>query len=131
MKPFRETLGKLRQGACEEELTAALAEVVQAVRDTNKAGSLTLKINISPTKGLALELDDSISMNVPKLAQPSTMLFPTVEGNLQENNPLQRSFDLTVVQDGGAKQLNTVATPGSQPLQTVETPPAAGTGTGT
>jgi hypothetical protein len=120
MKPFRETLSKLRQGACEEELTAALAEVVHAVQNTNKAGSVTLKITVTPTKGLALELDDTISSNVPKLAQPSTLLFPTVEGNLQEQNPMQRSLDLTVVQDGGTKQLNTVGMGNKdQPLQTV------------
>lgn len=127
-KPFRDTLAKLRQGECEEELTKALAAVVTAVQNTGKVGVVNLKITVSPTKGLALDIEDEVTTKVPKLAQPSTLLFPTVEGNLQVNNPMQKSLDLTVVQDGGTKQLNTVGMgrPGAEGLQTV-----GGSATGT
>lgn len=120
MKPFRDTLAKLRQGECEEELTQALAKVVAAVQSTGKAGKIKLTITVKPTKSLALEIDDDVTVDVPTLAHPSTLLFPTIEGNLQEQNPMQRALDLTVVNDGGTKQLNTVSlTGGDTTLQTV------------
>lgn len=127
-KPFHQFLGDVRAGELNEELTERLNELVNAVRDTSKAGSLTLKIKLIPTKGLAIEIEDDISMNVPKLSQPTTLLFPTTEGNLQVQNPMQKSLDLTVVNDGGVKQLNTVGFGAPAALQEV---PGASTATGT
>lgn len=116
MKPFVETLNKLRQGAAAEELTEALHKVVQAVQNTGKAGSVTLKIKVSPTKGLALDLEDDITANAPTLAKPSTLLFPTTEGNLQEQNPLQRPLDLQVVAQPQAAAPVVLGTVNQQPV---------------
>lgn len=130
-KPFHQLLGDFRAGELNEELTAKMTELVNAVRETNKAGSLTLKIKLIPTKGLALEIEDDVSIQKPQLSKPSTLLFPTVEGNLQVTNPMQKSLDLTVVQDGGTMQLNTVGLAAAgQPLAVApgSVPPAA-TGT--
>lgn len=107
-KQFHQLLSDVRAGALNEELTAKLTELVQAVQSTNKAGSLTLKIKLIPTRGLALEIEDDVSVNKPMLSKPSTLMFPTVDGNLQMQNPMQKSLDLTVVSDGGVKQLTTV-----------------------
>jgi hypothetical protein len=107
-KPFHQFLGDVRAGELNEELTAKLTELVTAVQNTGKAGSITLRITITPTKSLAVEIDDDVSVKLPKLAKPTTLLFPTVEGNLQVQNPLQKTLDLKVVDDGGVKQLNTV-----------------------
>lgn len=131
-KPFHQLLGDIRAGELNDELTAKMTELVAAVQNTNKAGSLTLKIKLTPTKGLALEIEDDVSINKPTLSKPSTLLFPTVEGNLQTNNPLQKSLDLKVVQDGGATQFNSVGM--GQPQNLVSVPGASNTqpaGTGT
>lgn len=98
MKPFDHTLRDIRGGALLEDLTASLAELLGAIQTTDKGGSLTLRLTIKPTKGLALEIEDDISLKKPELAKPSTLLFPTVDGNLQLQNPMQKSLDLTVVQ---------------------------------
>lgn len=117
-KQFHQFLGDIRAGELNEELTAKLKELVTAVQSTGKAGSLSLKIKIVPTKGLAVEIEDDVSLSKPVLSKPTTLLFPTVEGNLQVNNPLQKNLDLTVVQDGGTTQLTTVGMGNGAPLAT-------------
>lgn len=134
-KQFHQVLGDIRAGELNDELTAALTELVTAVQNTGKAGSLTLKIKLKPTKGLAFEIEDDLSTNVPMLDKPATILFPTVEGNLVPYNPMQKQLDLRTVQDGAVTQLNAVDTskpatlatvPGAEQPQTI-TPIANGT----
>lgn len=134
-KQFHQVLGDIRAGELNEELTAGLTELVQAVQNTQKAGSLTLKIKITPTKGLAFEIDDEVVLKLPELAKPTTILFPTVEGNLVVQNPMQKQLPLQMVNDGGTMQLNAVQSgpttlakvPGAdEPVQPIN-PAATGT----
>lgn len=138
-KQFYQVLGDLRAGELNEELTAKMTELVAAVQNTNKAGALTLTITLSPTKGLAIEIDAEVKLKKPELAKPTTLMYPTVDGNLQMQNPMQKSLDLTIVQDGGVKQFNSVGlgqpttlavAPGAvQPIAAEPTAPTAPTGT--
>lgn len=45
--PFNQNLVHLNKGTLNDELTEHLAELVKAVRETGKAGSLTLTLKIS------------------------------------------------------------------------------------
>ena len=44
MKPITDTLRSLRSGVLVDEATDALAELVNAVMETGKAGELTIKL---------------------------------------------------------------------------------------
>lgn len=105
-KHFYQFLGDVRAGELNDELTTKLALLVAAVQNTGKTGSLKLTIKITPTKSLAVEIDDEVDLKLPHLAKPSTILFPTVEGNLVVNNPMQRQLPLQVLQDGGTLSLH-------------------------
>lgn len=110
-KQFFQILGDVRAGELNEELTAKLTQLVNAVRNTGKKGRLTLTIDLIPTKGLAIEIEDDVKMKLPEMAKASTLMFPTVEGNLQLQNPMQKSLDLTIVSDGGVKSATALVDP--------------------
>jgi hypothetical protein len=123
VRPFREVLGNLRAGQLDEDLTVAMNELVRQVQLTDKGGSLTLTISLKPTKGLALEIEDTITVKAPQLSKPSTLLYPTTEGNLQVNNPMQKSLDLQVVHDAAPGALQKPA--GDTPAPLAQVPGAA------
>jgi molybdopterin converting factor small subunit len=96
-RPFFETLRELRGGATLEELTSALAELVQAVRASDKAGELILKLRVRPPrKGTAtyLTVEDIVTVKKPVMDRGDTVFFPTVEGGLSRQDPNQGRLDL-------------------------------------
>lgn len=97
IRPFTETLNNVRYGELNEELTAQWNALVNKVRDTGKTGSMTLKLKLLPGKGMAMEIDDDLKVDMPKPSKGTTLLFPTVEGNLQRADPNQKTLDLQQV----------------------------------
>ena len=97
IKPFSETMNAVRYGALLNELDAGWNELVNKVRDTDKSGSMTITFKLTPGKGAAMEIEDDVKFKIPKLAKGSTLMFPTVEGNLQRSDPNQRTLELRSV----------------------------------
>ena len=92
---FRHTLGMLRYGEMEKELTDALAECISRAQTSGKVTELTLKIKIKPRQNTGQYLiEDDITTKLPKRLKEETLLFGTPDGNLQREDPRQRSFDL-------------------------------------
>lgn len=89
--PFPEVLAQLRKGAAVDEFTAALAELVQAVTYTGKKGTLTLKLNVSPSKtdDSAVEVVDDLKVTVPKPPQKTSLFFADDSGSLTRHDPRQ------------------------------------------
>lgn len=99
-RPFFETLRELRAGATLDELTSALAELVSAVKATDKPGELTLKLKLRPPrKGNAtyITIEDSVLVKAPVMERGDTVFFPTVDGGLSRQDPNQGSLDLRPV----------------------------------
>src|SRR5882672_4541380 len=90
-RSFTQTLETLRHGELTGELDKHLRELVIACDGASKAGELTLKIK--PTKSGAMEIIDDFSVKMPKADRSTTIMFPTVEGNLQRNDPAQGELD--------------------------------------
>lgn len=90
-RPFSDTLRELRNGEALLDLAEHMQELVNAVADSGKTGSLTLTIEVKPFEkhSGALVLRDSIKTKLPKAEQRGTVLFSTPEGNLTRNNPRQ------------------------------------------
>ena len=93
MKPFTTTLAELRGGAANEEMSEAMSEVVEQVRLTGRAGTITMKIRVEPaSEGDVdrLKVSDEITVKAPKVAKKATFFFADPKNNLSRNDPLQQ-----------------------------------------
>jgi hypothetical protein len=121
-KPFNDTLVQLRFGELHEELTDAMNELVSTVDKTQKGGKLVLTLTLKPGKGGQIELVDDLKVTLPKQEKGSSIMFATPEGNLQREDPRQRSFEGIRSVDQEIKERRAAQT--EQPL----TPRAAAAG---
>lgn len=99
---FSDQLSALNKGALDVELTEAMADLVQQVRDTHKKGSISLTITVSMLNSSAddvMKLTPEIKLNVPKMAQPSAVFWSTADGDLLRNDPQQSGFEFTKIED--------------------------------
>lgn len=94
IRPIQETLARLREGRVYDLLGLELNKVVKAVRDTGKAGKVTLTIDVKPVKKIAgaLELTAEVNGKLPKLEASSDLMFPDEDGNLFVRPPNQRDI---------------------------------------
>lgn len=92
MRPITDVLRDMRKGRIVDEATEALTEVVKAVDATDKAGSITIKLTVKPSKGGGLEktLVASIKRDVPTPDLPDAVFFSNVDGGLVRDDPDQR-----------------------------------------
>lgn len=91
-RQFTDTLVHLRYGKTHDDLTEELNKLTAKVMETNKPGTLTLKLKLSPTKSGQVEIDDSVTCVLPKDQRGSTLFFATPENNLQREDPRQDSL---------------------------------------
>lgn len=92
----------LDRPATHEELTVKLHDLVQAVRDTGKKGSLTLKLTVSPFKNDpdVLEVHDDLKLVMPQHDRKPGIFYPDQDGNLTRNSPQMLDFGSLTVVDG-------------------------------
>lgn len=115
-KPINENIRNVRVENEEGDLISILdhagekfSEVINAVVSTNKAGSLTLKIDIKPSTAGALAVKGTVAIKKPKGLPPESLLWPTPEGNLMEEDPRQQKLELKqVAAPSAAADLKTV-----------------------
>lgn len=86
-----------------------LAELVNAVTSTGKAGSLTLKIDLKPSTAGALAVKGAVTIKKPQRLPREALLWPTPDGNLMAEDPKQTKLELRPVQEQKS-ELKTVAT---------------------
>jgi hypothetical protein len=86
---FSDVLREIRNGEALDNLSEKLNQLVKAVDETGKGGELTLKITLKPMKSGAIEICDDVKIKKPELPVGTSLFFPTVEGNLQRNDPRQ------------------------------------------
>jgi hypothetical protein len=85
-----------------------LAELVGAVVSTNKAGRLTLKIDMKPSTSGTLAVKADVSLVKPKGLPAEALLWPTPDGNLEGSDFHQKNLDLKPVQTEEFRQLKSV-----------------------
>lgn len=88
---------------------AKLAELITAIVATNKAGSLTMKIDIKPSTAGALAVKATVGIKKPKGLPPESLLWPTPEGNLMADDPRQTKLELKPVATEPVRELKTVS----------------------
>ncbi|MEE4493533.1 hypothetical protein [Streptomyces sp. BE230] len=92
VRPFASFLQEQSGGQLHDELSTKLHELIEAIRETGKAGSLSLKIDIKPiagTDGRTLTVTDTVAARLPKTERPKSIFFATDDGNLSRTDPRQ------------------------------------------
>jgi molybdopterin converting factor small subunit len=91
LKSFVDTLKILRAGEVIGDLTADLAQLVAAVRDTGGKGKLILTLTVKSLSGddMALMVVDEIKVTPPKRIVATTVLYATEDNELQRKDPRQ------------------------------------------
>lgn len=106
MKPIHDNLKAVR---IEDEETGDLmplldyagqkfSNLVKAVVDTNKVGTITLKITVKPSTAGALAVKPEVRTTMPKGLPAEALLWPTPDGNLVSEDPHQARLELRPVQ---------------------------------
>lgn len=96
IRPFADFLREQAKGQTHDEMSEGLRDLVQRVKDTGKAGSITLRINVEPLKGSggsALQVSDEIKLRLPEHDRQTSLFFSDRDGNLLRNDPNQLAFD--------------------------------------
>lgn len=91
----------LDRAATHEELTVKLHDLVQAVRDTGKKGTLTLMLTVSPFKNDhdVIEVHDKVKLVMPEHDRKPGIFYPDKDGNLTRNSPSMLDFGSLQVVD--------------------------------
>lgn len=115
-KPINENIRDVRVENNDGDLIPVLdhagdefAALIKAVVATGKAGAITMKIDIKPSTAGALAVKATVSTKVPKGLPPESLLWPTPEGNLLNEDPKQTKLDLKPVAAEPVRELKTVS----------------------
>lgn len=82
------------------------SQLVKAVVDTNKLGTITLKITVKPSTAGALAIKPEVRTTMPKGLPSEALLWPTPDGNLVSEDPRQTKLELRPVNQP-ARELKT------------------------
>lgn len=92
-QPFAEWMHEHRGGAFHGELSEKLAAVTAAVVDTQKGGSLTIKIKVKAT-GHQVAFTDTVSADVPEHDKELSLFFFDEEtGAVSKEDPRQLKIE--------------------------------------
>jgi hypothetical protein len=106
IRPFAAVLQELHRGSIHGELSELLHDLVAAVRDTGKKGTLTLKLDVKPIKPGqvdTLEVTAAVTANPPRADTPTTVFFTDQTGNLTREDP-DRANQLPLREIMGGRQ---------------------------
>lgn len=94
MKPITDVMREIRKGRIVDKASEMLADVVHAVDETGKAGSITIKLTVKPEKGGGSQKTISAKLTATKPEEdlPEAIFFSDTEGTLHRNDPDQREM---------------------------------------
>ena len=87
---FLAFLAAINKGRTVRELGEQLGQLVAAIEQAGKGGTLTLRIDVKPAgKSDALTVTDQVQVKLPKLARAESIFFPDENHHLVRSNPNQ------------------------------------------
>lgn len=108
-EPFTEAvMEKQRDGALLGELNEHLANMLVAVFETGKPGSMTIKLKFARTGKGTVSVADSVDVNIPEHDKPITTFFVTQDWNMRRDDPSQPNLPLQNVDRDTAPPLRVV-----------------------
>src|SRR5574343_193736 len=105
---FQLVVRKLRYGATQAELSEALNNCVNAVRETGSPASLTLTLKIDPDGDGTYRITDKFVHKLPSLKRGSTIMYGTPDGSLEREDPRQSALDLRAIPSDRPTTLKTI-----------------------
>lgn len=96
-KPFSDVLGEIENGNLLNELTSKTYDVIAAVMETRKPGSMTVKLKFTPTGKGTVNVDATFDANEPEHDRPTTTFFVAGDLSLQRSDPNQPRLPLREV----------------------------------
>lgn len=92
-QPFAEWLHEHRGGAFHSELSEKLTALTAAVVDTQKVGTLTIKVKVKAT-GRQVSFIDTVSADLPEHDKELSLFFFNEEtGAVSKDDPLQLKIE--------------------------------------
>lgn len=110
VRPFADWLREQAGGKSHDELSDAIYDLVQRVKDTGKKGSIVYTVSIGPMKGDkdVLVVDDQIKLKLPEHDRKASLFYTDKTGNLTRTDPNQLVFEsLREVEGGQVVDVNT------------------------
>jgi hypothetical protein len=94
MKPITDIMREIRKGRAVDLASQMLAEVVRAVDETGKPGTITIKVSIKPEKGGGNQktLTMTTESKVPRPDVPDAIFFSDEAGDLHRSDPQQKEM---------------------------------------
>lgn len=91
LTPFHEWVEGHARGTLDDELTAAMAEVTQAVTSLNEKGQVVVKITITPagSGGRTVSVAGVVEAKPPTPAPEVSIFYADGDGGLHRDDPYQ------------------------------------------
>lgn len=102
--PFGTWLHEQRNGLAAVEWAEALHELIEAVTEQGKAGTVTFTIKVDP-KGRTLMVTDDVKVKKPLPEREASLFFADRDSNLSRRDPDQAELPLQEVPRPAAKDL--------------------------
>ncbi len=114
--PFSQHMATMSKGQVDDCLTDELAELIKAINETGKSGTLTFTLKLKPVLSgnasgaevVMVDMHPSYKVETPRHGMISQRMFPTYDGDLLRRDPAQPELDLQSVpiNDKPAKRLD-------------------------
>ena len=99
MHAFNQVLAGIRGGALLSEAEEKIADVVKAVKETGRAGKVTLTLDIRELgKGGALSVTDTLIAKIPQPVRGASVFYATRDGQLVKHDPDQPELPMRAVE---------------------------------
>lgn len=102
-----------RSGLTHEELTQAMQQLVAAVVEERRPGTLTLKITVKPQGDGTVMVSDDVACKPPKATKGGSLFFVTPENNLARQDPRQQEIPLREIAGAGGRPRDISGLPAS------------------
>lgn len=91
MRLITDVLREIRRGRAVDQASRLLAEVVRAVDETNKPGSVTITLTVKPEKGGGSQktIIAAVKAKKPEGDIPEAVFFSDPDGDLHRQDPAQ------------------------------------------
>ena len=96
VRPFGAFLHEQRNGLLHAELSDGLHDLLAAVRDVGKGGTLTLTVRVKPagSDATTVIVADDLKVKLPQGDRGESIFYITDDNNLSREDPRQQKFEL-------------------------------------
>jgi hypothetical protein len=91
-RPFADVLTSLRRGKTHREASDLMQQLVTAVRDTHRGGTMVITLKVGRHKSGRIEIDDTVKIKLPEPERDASIYFADEDGNLSKDDPQQQEI---------------------------------------